>query len=240
MALRTRVYGAGKFLVIAGALIATYLLSAAAAMRIALRAREVQVPDLANRTTAEVSALLTGLELNLKVDEVRRPDLKIAAGHVLGQDPAPGSTSRSQRTVRVWLSAGRRATTVPVVAGESQRSAELKLSESGFALKAVSEIRSEDYPADAVVAQQSPGKTSVAAVALLVNRRDRGVTYVMPDLIGMNGDRAAEALRQRGFRAAVVGANTYPGIPAGFVLRQNPQAGFQITPGEPISLEVSR
>ena len=29
-------------------------------------------------------------------------------------------------------------------------------------------------------------------------------------------------------------------IPAGVVLRQNPQAGFQIAPGEPISLEVSR
>ena len=26
----------------------------------------------------------------------------------------------------------------------------------------------------------------------------------------------------------------------GIVLRQNPQAGFQIAPGEPISLEVSR
>ena len=32
----------------------------------------------------------------------------------------------------------------------------------------------------------------------------------------------------------------YPGIGAGYVLRQTPQAGFQITPGEPVSLEVSR
>jgi beta-lactam-binding protein with PASTA domain len=39
---------------------------------------------------------------------------------------------------------------------------------------------------------------------------------------------------------AVVGSNPYPGIPAGVVLRQNPQAGFQIAPGESISLEVSR
>jgi len=39
---------------------------------------------------------------------------------------------------------------------------------------------------------------------------------------------------------AVVGDHPYPGVPAGIVLRQNPQAGFQIAPGEPISLEVSR
>jgi beta-lactam-binding protein with PASTA domain len=78
------------------------------------------------------------------------------------------------------------------------------------------------------------------AVAILINRRDRGTTYVMPDLIGLNGDRSAEVLRQRGFRAAVVAATPYPGVAAGIVLRQNPQAGFQIEPGEPISLEVSK
>ena len=32
----------------------------------------------------------------------------------------------------------------------------------------------------------------------------------------------------------------YPGVAPGIVIRQSPQAGFQITPGEPISLEVSR
>ena len=52
--------------------------------------------------------------------------------------------------------------------------------------------------------------------------------------------RAADLLRTRGFRVAVVGDHPYPGVPAGIVLRQNPQAGFQIAPGEPISLEVSR
>ena len=77
-------------------------------------------------------------------------------------------------------------------------------------------------------------------MSLLVNRPQRGVTYVMPDLIGVNVDRAAELLRSHGFRVAVVGDTPYPGVPAGIVLRQSPQAGFQIAPGEPISIEVSR
>ena len=38
----------------------------------------------------------------------------------------------------------------------------------------------------------------------------------------------------------VVGDHPYPGLPPGTVLRQSPQAGFQIAPGEPISLEVSQ
>ena len=56
MAFRTRVWGAGKLLVLGGALLATYLLFAAASMRLALRAREVQVPDLTNRTANEATA----------------------------------------------------------------------------------------------------------------------------------------------------------------------------------------
>ena len=62
----------------------------------------------------------------------------------------------------------------------------------------------------------------------------------MPDLIGVSGDRAAAALRDRGFRASVVSSTSYPGIQPGIVLRQNPQGGFQITPDQPISIEVSR
>jgi serine/threonine-protein kinase len=129
---------------------------------------------------------------------------------------------------------------VPELTGESERTAQLRVQQEGLELAGLSEIRSADYPADAVVAQTPPPKTKAGQVLLLVNRGQRGATYVMPDLIGVNGDRAADLLRARGFRVAVVGDHPYPGVPAGVVLRQNPQAGFQIAPGEPISLEVSR
>jgi len=240
MALRNRVYGAGKFLILAGALAATYLVFAVGSMRYALRSREVQVPDLTNRSTADASVIISDLGLSLKVDDAKRLDPRIPEGRVLAQEPSAGSTARQQRTVRVWLSAGARSATLPAVTGDTQRLAEARLSQSGIAVAAISEIRSEEYAADAVVAQQPPAKTATASVSLLVNRADRSATYVMPDLIGVNGDRAAETLRQRGFRASVVASTPYPGIVAGIVLRQNPQAGFQITPGEPISLEVSR
>lgn len=240
MALRTRVWSAGKILVLAGLLVATYVLFAAAAMRVALKTREVQVPDLTNRTANEATAIAADLGLTLRVDDTRRPDPKIAAGHVLAQEPSPGSVARRQRSIRVWLSAGVRAATVPPLSGETERAAELRLAQDGITLAGVSEIRSEDFPADVVVAQEPPAKSGAAKVALLVNRGEHGLTYVMPDLIGVNGDRAAEILRGRGFRVAVVGSTPYPGVAAGIVIRQSPQAGFQVSPGEPISLEVSK
>jgi hypothetical protein len=50
MALTTRVFSAGKLLLLAGALVLTYLLFAAAAMRLALKTREASVPSLTGRT----------------------------------------------------------------------------------------------------------------------------------------------------------------------------------------------
>jgi serine/threonine-protein kinase len=240
MAFRARVWGAGKLLVLGGALIATYLLFAAAGMRLALKAREVKVPDLTNRTASEATTVASNLGLSLKVDEARRIDPKIGAGRVLAQDPAPGSVARSQRAVRVWLSAGQRAAAVPALSGESERTAQLRLAQDGLSVSSVTEIRSASYLSDVVVAQDPPAKAAAPAVSLLVNRGQQAPAYVMPDLIGVNGDRAAELLRSHGFRVSVVGSAPYPGVAAGIVIRQNPQAGFQIAPGEAISIEVSR
>src|SRR6187200_789702 len=74
MRLRGRVWSAGKLLVLGGALIATYILFAAAAMRVALKAREVQIPDFTNKSAAEATALATNLGLAIKVEDNRRID----------------------------------------------------------------------------------------------------------------------------------------------------------------------
>jgi serine/threonine-protein kinase len=240
MAFRTRVWSAGKLLVLAGALVATYLLFFAAAMRVALKAREVVVPDLVNRTANEATQIAGDVGLAVRLDDVRRPDPKIAAGRVIAQDPPAGSMSREQRTVRVWLSLGSRASTVPALQGESERTAQMRLSQDGLEPATVSEIRSASFASDIVVAQDPPPNTPGSQVSLLVNRAEQATNYVMPDLIGVNGERAAALLRGQGFRVAVVASIPYPGVAAGIVLRQSPQAGFQIAPGEPISIEVSK
>jgi eukaryotic-like serine/threonine-protein kinase len=239
MALTNRVWGAGKLLVLAGALLLTYVLFATAAMRLALRTREVLVPTLTGRTVSDATAIVADAGLNLKVEEGRRADPKVPAGQIVTQEPQAGVRTRRERSVKVWVSAGPRSMMVPSLGGESERTARLRLDQDGLAVQTVAEIRSAEYPA-AVVAQNPPPKSTSGQVSLLVNRGERDASFVMPDLIGVSGDRAADLLRAKGFRVAVVGDHPYPGVPAGVVLRQNPQAGFQIARGEAISLEVSR
>ena len=240
MASSSRFWTVGKTLVLLAALVATYLVAAFVAVRITVRAREVSVPDLAGRSVNTASTRLDALGLTLRVDDNQQIDAKVPAGRILRQDPAPGTRVRRARSVRVWVSAGEATTTVPDLVGQTERTAQMRLEQDGFTLAAVAEIRSHDYPTEAVVAQEPAPHVTGDRVALLVNRGERAATYVMPDLIGVDGDRAAEFLRRRGFRVAVTGTQPYPGVPAGVVLRQTPAGGFQIAPGQAIALEVSR
>jgi beta-lactam-binding protein with PASTA domain len=237
---RTRVWSFGKILLLAGALAVTFFLFAGIAMRVAVRARQVTVPDLVGKSIADATTLSSGLDLQLRVEEARRPDAKLPAGVVMGQDPAGGSSVRRQRSVRVWLSAGAHIARAPSLLGETQRSAEIRVSQEGLLIGSVSEIRSALYPPDVVVAQDPPVNTETAEVRLLVNRGEDRATYVMPDLIGLNGERAADVMRIRGFRVSITAQSAASAIPPGVVVRQAPAGGYQVHPGDAIALEVSR
>ena len=60
MPLGTRVWNFGKLLLLVGALAATFVLFAVVAMRVALRAREVQVPNMIGITVASAAQTATG------------------------------------------------------------------------------------------------------------------------------------------------------------------------------------
>jgi eukaryotic-like serine/threonine-protein kinase len=129
---------------------------------------------------------------------------------------------------------------VPALIGQSERTAQMRLAQDGVQIGTLSEIRSDDYPADAVVSQNPPPDSRAPEVSVLLNRSEQSTTYVMPDLIGMDGERAAEAMRSRGFRVTIVGTQTVPGIPVGTIIRQQPAGGFKVGSADAISLEVSR
>ena len=91
-----------------------------------------------------------------------------------------------------------------------------------------------------MVAQDPPPYGNGEIVSILINAGERGRSYVMPNLIGVDGNEAANILRGLGFRVTVVGDHPYPGIPPDIVIRQAPFSGFQVSQGESISLEVSQ
>jgi serine/threonine-protein kinase len=240
MALRRRVRRLGRLVVIGSALAATFLVCAAVAVRVAVRARDVTVPDVTGASLVEAADRLSQQQLSLRVDAAQRPSTDVPPGRILGQDPRPGTVSRRQRSVRVWVSAGPRVAHMPGVVGETERSARIRLSQEGLDTTAVSEIRSDAFIADQVVAQEPPPGQPAAAVRLLVSRGAESASYVMPDLIGLAGEPAAAVLRQQGFRVSFVARQVASGLPPGLIVRQTPAGGYQVHPGDAISLEVAQ
>ena len=236
-----RVWSLGQWLLILGLLGLTYGTFFLASMRVATRAREVEVPSLRGLSVEQATAILAESGLTIRIDPLPRPDAEVPAEHVLSQDPEAGSPLRRERAIRVRLSEGQRDPALPATLGQAERAAEIELLERGIEIAARSEIRSADYGTGSVVAQDPPGGTRAAAVNLLVNRGEAGLSFVMPDVIGALGSQAVNALRAHGFRVAITAEVPYPGLPRGIVVRQTPPAGFQITlDGSPIALEVSR
>jgi serine/threonine-protein kinase len=231
---------AGKVLLLVGALAVTFVVFAVLAARVAVRARDVSVPNLVGQSLNDATATATALELQLNVEETRRPDPTVPEGHVLGQEPPAGSSSRRQRSVRVWLSSGPRIARAPALVGESQRAAEIRIVQDGLQAGTAAEIRSNLYPPDVVVAQDPSPGVQTTEVRLLVNRGEDRASYVMPDLIGVNGDRAADLLRSQGFRVSITAQAAAAGLPPGIVSRQSPAGGYQVHPGDAISIEVTR
>jgi serine/threonine-protein kinase len=239
MRLGTRVWSIGKVLLLVGALGATFLVFFYLSMRVAMRAGQVKVPELRGRSVSDATQLLAELELGLRVDANPRPDQKVPVGGIAMQDPPAGVDVRPQRTIRVWVSSGPRTTKVPRLVGQGARTYQLGLDQEGLTAT-ISEFRSADYQADTVVAQVPPPESTAPQVSLLLNRGAEAATYVMPDVIGMDGTRVEALLRSRGFRVTIVGSRPIEGIPAGTIVRQQPAAGFQVGPADAISLEVAR
>lgn len=240
MATRTRVRRIGRGLVLVGALAATYALFAVAAMRVALRAREVGVPTVVGLEFGDAGRRMDDAGLTLRVDENRPFSSAVPVGRIAAQDPAPGAVVRRGRGVRIWISAGSRSSVVPRLVGETERSAQTRVQQDGLEISSIADIRAADLPADAVVAQDPAPGSRHTRVGILVNRGERAAGFVMPDLIGASGDAAVDVLRSHGLRVTIVAQQPYPGAPSGIILRQFPAAGFQVTPDQPISLEVSR
>jgi beta-lactam-binding protein with PASTA domain len=240
MASKKRVWTIGRVLVLICALGGTYGVFTVAAMRVALRAREVSVPGIVGLEPAEAGTIMDTAGLTLKVDDNRPFDPKVPLGRIAAQDPGPGVVVRRGRRVRIWISSGSRSSVVPRLVGETARTAAARMQQDGLEIATVADIRTSDLPADAIVAQDPAPGARNTKIGIVVNRGERAAGFVMPDLIGVAGDAAMDLLRSHGLRVTIVAQQPYPGVPSGVILRQFPSAGFQVTPDQPISLEVSR
>ena len=231
-----------EVLAIAMALLATAVLSAVISFTLAEPSNEVTVPDLVGSSLEGARTTLSVSELQL-VPQGNRFHDTVPAEFVALQSPAPGTTLKKGRSIRVWVSLGPERRTVPRIEGESLQSAQLILEQSGFSLGRIVEIRSDIYAPDTVVAQAPQAYEEVgdeSVVSVLLSRGYPDTAFVMPDFIGRDYVDLLQHLSRGPLKVSQVRNVDYPGVRKNIVVRQTPAAGTKVYRRDRIVLYLSK
>jgi beta-lactam-binding protein with PASTA domain len=221
-------------------LAAAAFLSAVMAMRFAIQGREVEMPNLVGKSSADSMALLRARGLSLRVADRVYSDLP--ANAVVRQSPAPGENMKVSQDAHVILSLGPQNVTVPELAGESLRVARIQLLQSGLQLGEVTSYPASD-PSSDMILQQNPLSGSRATslrVNLLVAQGGSQAAYVMPWLVGMQSQDAERLLASAGLKIAKTTLAESPEWPKGTVIEQTPDRGTKATSETSIELTVAQ
>jgi len=214
--------------------------------RMAVGGAETRVPDLTGLTAEEAAERLAVAEMELEVDESRLQRDEVPADAVARQDPAAGTPVKRMRTVRVMLSTGPLAATVPDLVGDSRQRALIALEQQAIPVEYVAAAPSNEVPRDVIIAQSPPADPSGAVprdrpLRLLASLGPPQTFYVMPDVVSLAVREVRGQLERRGFRVSE-GPNrrVYANVPPGTIVSQRPLPGFRIAAGGQIVLQVSR
>ena len=208
-----------------------------------VRSGVTATPDLEGvaRTDAEARARDQGLRL--KWDAEARYDEAVPEGHVVRQEPRPGSLVKRGTEVKAVLSLGRQLVIVPDVSERALQAAQVTLVAAGLSLGRVASVFSRAGRSGTVVAQDPPAGTNVGrgeGVDLYLNLDNREAVFVMPDLVYRSYADVDRYFRRRDIRLGSVKFESYEGVAPGVILRQHPLPGHPLHASDVVSLVVTQ
>ena len=240
MNLRERIEWVFRMLLLVFILAAAAFLSAVTAMRFAIQGREVTMPNLVGKSSADALAILQGRGLQLKVVDRVYSDLPVNA--VARQSPPEGERMKASQNAHVVLSLGPQNVTTPSLVGESLRVARIQLPQAGLQLGEVTSYPAPAALSDTILQQTPPPGTRAASprVDLLVAQAEQPASYVMPWLVGMPLPDADRLLLSAGIKLSKTTLVSSPQWPKGTIIEQTPTLGTKITSDSDIEIVVAQ
>lgn len=171
---------------------------------------------------AEKQLAEEGLKARRESDEA---DPVIPAGHVVWQDPPPGTVLPRGAIVRVTASSGPAPVSVPDVTGFEVELARLVVEAAGLRVGEVDAV--PNVAEEGVVVSTRPPsgttRTPGSSVGLVVSKGPADIR--VPDVVGMEQEEARRRLESAGLHVGKVSSRGVRGR-AGTVLQQRPGAGI--------------
>jgi eukaryotic-like serine/threonine-protein kinase len=220
-------------------LAAAAFLSAITTIRIAIRSRQVQLPNLVGQNLASAQNELRQRGIELKVAD--RIYDALPAGTVVRQSPAAGTQVKVSQYAHVVVSLGAVKASIPPIEGASLRTARIALLQAKLQLGEVSSPYLNDTTADTVLLQEpkSGAQASSPRVDVLVAQGSRPPALVMPYFIGLNESETQRQLNSAGVHNVKSTPVPSPEWPVGTVIAQSPAPGARLAMDGQVELKVA-
>lgn len=200
--------------------------------------KQVEVPDLTNKTPEEALKTLNDLQLGYKNGGEEESD-SVAEGNICRQDVEAGTKVEPHTKITCYISSGTEEIQVPDVKYYSQTDAEAMLKELGLKT-AVQKANSNEITIGNVVSTDPEAGTSVKAgdtVTLTISIGEGDTAVRVPNVIGTSEADAKSTLSQLGLLVSVQTGNDQS-VNEGEVYKQSVDSGTRVNTGETITIYV--
>ncbi|WP_419663927.1 PASTA-domain protein [Desulfosarcina variabilis str. Montpellier] len=202
----------------------------------------VIVPNLVGKDVLVGLEMLSDLGLNTRVKGTRYDD-QVPQHYVIEQSPEPGSAIKRGRDVKIQVSRGPESVVMPNLAGLSFQQSKIVLTENGLCQGVVSRMHSPLHPVGQVIAHFPPPSSMVSrkkCVDLLVSQESYPFSTAMTDLKGFTLEMAIRRLEQLQLNTGHIRSVINDEAPPETIVAQTPMAGYRVTVGSLVDLQVNR
>ena len=204
--------------------------------------KDVQIPDLVNKTQDEAEQIVKDLKLKLVVKSEEYNE-NVEEGKIISQDPAyqENYTIKEHSEISVVISKGTETVEVPDVVGKTREEAEKLLKDAGLVAE-ITEENDEKVEAGIVLSQDIEDGETVnkgSTVKLVVSKGSGIVNVEVPSLVGKTEQEARNLLTEAGLKVNVVNDED-ESKNDGVVLRQSKDAGTEVQEGTTITITVNK
>lgn len=197
--------------------------------------KDVEVPDVKNKTEIEARQLLTDAKLKVKEKVEEIPDDSIEEGKVVKTDPTIGQKVKENREIQLYISSGAKKIKLKDYESDIYEDALKELKNLGFPESNIKKkTESSTEVAEGKIIRQTPvAGTEVdpktEEITLVVSTGPEGV--LIDNYAGYSYDNAVAALMALGFSETQISRSYEESdtVEAGVVISQTPTAGSTVS-----------
>ncbi len=231
-----------RMLLLAAGMMVVAFLSAWVAFTFLTRGGEVTVPALEGVKLRAALELTSRDQLGLRIKGTGY-DLGTPPGHVISQDPLPGTKIKVNRIVYVVVSQGTPSVFIPNLTGLTLRRAELQLAQAGLTLGKIGRSHAQEASPGTIITQSPiPGRfvPRSSSINLLLSEGSRPNIYLLPDMTGLPMETVLARIRDWNMRSGRITEIVDVEVPPGTVAALIPPPGSAVVEGQSIHLTVTK